>query len=170
MYYKLETKLGNVWLHPTQADHIYVDFGHNLNVAEESATGRHGPLTIRGVVYSGSIHMYLWSDGSWHVGPENAKSDYDRRQSLYMSRYDARTYTGSFPTPAARKSVEEIVPPLVNEWAKANPEALKDAEIEHVSAEYERARETWHEALQASKKAEQAVLDLGARLAELMTE
>ena len=121
MMHKLETKIGNIWFSPTSGDHIFVDFGSNLNVAEEgpNSSQRRGPLTAYGVTVYGSMHLHRFWDGQFHLGwPSGPAQHY-----LYLSRG-----AGQDASLAARKLVINTVLPLVNEWAAANPTALTEAD------------------------------------------
>lgn len=141
MNYKVETKLGNVWVTPTSAKHIYVDFGHNLNVEHEGPNGsdRHGPLTIRGVQHTGSMHLYPGEEGTWNIG-EPGKNDYERRIYLDMTEWGpGRGMKES--SEAARKIVAAVVRLDVQEWARKNPKALQQAELESKVDQLDKAGE-----------------------------
>lgn len=155
--FKIETKIGNVWITATQGDHIYVDFGSNL-VAEEGPENcsRRGPVTVRGVKYSGSLHLFLWpADGSFHLGRQGETS-YKCSLALYMSKLSARNYADSYPTDAAKRAVVEVVVPLVDAWVKANAPVLEAAEREHKQRERE--------------KRQQEISELRAKIADLEKE
>ena len=135
--FKLETKAGNVWLNVTSRDHIYVEFGHNLNVEREGAgsSDRRGPVTIRGIAYAGSMHAHRWKDGKFHLGDES-QQEYQRvAYSLYLSRWNPTNYSQSEPSNAARKTAIEAIMPLVAAWAEAHPAVFEGAQAEHLEQE-----------------------------------
>ena len=138
---KLETKIGNVWINPTEANHVYIEFGHHLNVENEGPEpmDRRGPVCVRGIAYAGSIHVYQWSDGSWNIGPEYKEDKYatdgkrlsspsDRYHSLYLTRRDKFLENAS---DAARKTVGEVVLTAFKDWAKSHAEVFNTAEENH---------------------------------------
>jgi hypothetical protein len=132
---KVETKLGNVWVIPTHGNHIFVSFGKNLNVDEEGPENgkRHGPLILRGVIYAGSAHFYLWKDGSWNIG-EEGKTSYERRCSLYLSKY-GRSYKESDPSESARDTIAGVLIEAVQEWTVNNSSEIESAENRHTQEE-----------------------------------
>jgi hypothetical protein len=142
MTYQVKTPLGNVWVRPTNQRHIFVNFGHNLNVEHEGPldSDRHGPLTIRGVEHVGSMHLYSGEGGTWTVG-DRSKGDQSysvERNALHMTEYGpGRGYTEYGPgrgykdsTKAARAKVLAVVRYAVQEWARVNPKILLEAELE----------------------------------------
>ncbi len=156
--FKLETNLGNVWLTPTQGDHIFVQFGNNLNVAEEGPAGhqRQGPIKIRGVAYAGSIHAHLWGDGQWHLGAETDNRHQALNHHLYLSRQNAKNYDASLPSHAARETAATVIMAYVNKWAKANQAELDKAEVTR------RANER--------QKRVEKIVDLTKQIAKLQSE
>lgn len=105
---ELSTTIGPVWLAITDATHVHVDGNSN---------GK--SLTVRGVEYSVSAHLYLQDDGTW--GPHD-------RDSFHISRYHYTTYAKSFPSPSARKAIEAAIVPVVTEFMQTHPELLRQAD------------------------------------------
>jgi len=147
---------GRVRLAVTDASHIHVDANHNCLTGGPTACG---PLTIRGVAYGVSIHYYRQPDGSFDIG-QTGDDTYKQRDSLYMSRLNAKNYAASYPSESARRKVAETITPLVNAWATQNPEVFASAERER----RERERE---QAAQAVRKAEQVLLEAQDKLRAL---
>jgi hypothetical protein len=98
----LHTNLGTLQIRFTDKAHAYVH-------AE-------APLTVLRVEYHVSCHVYLWSDGKWHVGQE-AGSDYQRRLCLHMTRANWMKYSDSHPSDAAHKKAGEAITLAVNAFA-----------------------------------------------------
>lgn len=158
--HKIESSIGNLWASPTGRDstgchHLYVDLGSNINVEEEGpgSTQRKGPICIRHIHYSGSVHVYQWNDGLFHVGPQfithdgnrpivppRSSTQYDRRSSLYMSRIEGRAGLDD-ASESARKSCTEAVETAVNAWARMHQYVLEQAEDDRLQAESVKLRE-----------------------------
>ena len=129
--FEVPTRFGAVHIQPTSSDHIYVSFS--------TGSEGHTPLTVRGVEWSGSAHFYLHNgDPVWRIGPPD-KAEYERRQSLYMSRNIATgTYRQSLPTRAAHGTIADELTAVVNKWAAENSAALNDARRRHLLEQIER--------------------------------
>lgn len=127
LFYPIKTKYGNVWAMPTNAKHVLVEFGSNLNVETEGpAPGqRRGPLTIRGLVIYGSAHYYRHSDGMWRIGAEADADGWVRLRSALWLRREGSTAEAS---DAQTRNVVAELEPLVNMWAAVNIEALRLAQ------------------------------------------
>jgi len=137
--YRAETKLGPIFITPTEANHLHVN-SRNGNDLERT----HQYLTLRGCDYYISAHFYAYRDGTFNIGPEfndeNSKrqgkdvlaSPYDRRQSLYISNHAA--------SESARNKLAEVLTTAVNEWASANPQVIAVANIEHLRNKVETAQ------------------------------
>jgi len=138
---KVETRIGPVWVCPTQKDHVVVRLDHETthNQVEPNNT----PLKVRGTAYRGSFHMFLWSDGYWHVGREYTEqsqptslrlnsvmqrktTEYEQRRDMYIVRRDNREDA----TRAAKESICMFVQPAVNRWVADHPFAMFLAEAE----------------------------------------
>src|SRR5258708_35329078 len=78
---KVSTKLGHIFITPTEANHLHVSSRDGNGSTEKY-------LTLRGCEYYISAHFYLWKGGSFHLG-EEARNEYERRQSLYISNHGA---------------------------------------------------------------------------------
>ncbi len=119
------TKLGPIFITPTEANHLHVS-SRNGNDRNEG-----GLLTLRGCEYYVSAHYYRYKDGSFNLGPEE-KNSYERRQSLYISNHAA--------SESARNKLAEVLTTAVNEWVSANPQVIAVANIEHLQNKVETAR------------------------------
>lgn len=151
-------KLGQVYLIPTSKTHIYVDF--NGQGAERNPF----PVTTRGISWQGSIHMYLWADGKFHVGPED-KSDYDRRQAVWLRRldqYERPRHLDSTPSDSTWRLIVEATFVAVNEWAADNKPALLTAEAKDKLNDWDRAREAYNKAKEAADKAYEELVSANA--------
>ena len=119
------TKLGPIFITPTEATHLHVS-SRNGNDRTEG-----GLLTLRRCEYYVSAHYYRYKDGSFNLGPEE-KNTYERRQSLYISNHAA--------SESARNKLAEVLTTAVNEWTAANPETIAAANIEHLHNKVEIAQ------------------------------
>jgi hypothetical protein len=118
--HKRPTPLGEITITPTEAKH--------LHVGSDS-------IVVRNILHRISGHLYLWADGSWHVGEER-QPDYERSRQMYVSRRDTShrdTYNDA--STAAHTKICEVVTAVVNEWAIATSWALKAAQKEYVAKE-----------------------------------
>jgi hypothetical protein len=118
--YPLRETWGTFTVTPTSGRHIYVDANHNSGSDLDREDGKR--ITVRGIPYGVSVHLYLADDGTWGEG------DAPDRLGLYMSRLDR--YTGPrdlYPSEPAQRWVREHLYPVVAAWAAANPEALREA-------------------------------------------
>src|SRR6266478_2807575 len=132
------TKLGPIFITPTEATHLHVSSRNGKDRNEG------GLLTLRGCEYYVSAHFYRYKDGSFQLGPEfteaqdsNGKHEqptntYERRQSLYISNHAA--------SESARNKLAEVLTTAVNEWVSANPQVIAVANIEHLQNKVETAR------------------------------
>ncbi len=103
----IDTKLGPVEVHPTHANHIHI--------STESGTPG---LTVRGVPYHISAHLYLWADGTWHLGREG-EAPYKQSESLYASRTDRYTEPRDlYASRPARKALTAAIETAMNAWAQ----------------------------------------------------
>lgn len=124
------TKYGLIDIKPTQSNHVYV--------CTEGDEDRW--LTVRRVKYAGSFHLYRWHDGLFHVG-EQSKGEYRRKlYSVFLKHSDwlERKSTDS-PSDLTRDILVVEVERVVNEWVKANPQAMYDAQTKHLMDEKESA-------------------------------
>ena len=114
---KISTKLGDVYVRTTDGKHIFAEFG------------RKDLFVVNTVPCHGSVHMYLWCDGQWHIGQEWS-SNWDQRQGFYIRR-SARVVGGDLETSEAarNKAIMHIRPALV-EWAAKNAKAIAQADAE----------------------------------------
>src|SRR5258707_8704617 len=132
------TKLGPIFITPTEATHLHVS-SRNGNDRTEG-----GLLTLRGCEYYVSAHFYRYKDGSFQLGPEFTETQdsngkrmretnaYERRQSLYISNHAA--------SESARTKLAEALTTAVNEWTAANPQVIAAANLEHLRNKAETAQ------------------------------
>jgi hypothetical protein len=149
-YHGIDTKYGKATVAPTGNGHIYFDA--NKNSGGDMGVG----LTVRGVRYGVSVHLYRWADGAFHVGSEGETGGV-YSHDLYVSR--AGSYNSPVSVPA-RKSILEEVEKVVNAWAGANLDTLSAANLASVESELESK-------LGDLKKAKEAVDKLLLDIAEL---
>lgn len=108
----ISSELGDITLWPTNNTHVYLEVPK---------------LTIRGVKYYFSMHVYRHSNGEWEVGQEETEPRcYRESHGSYMSRLD---YAGE-PSRAARDKAIRILLPLVREWIKNHPVEMRQAQRE----------------------------------------
>lgn len=116
--FKAETKLGPIFITPTEANHLHVC---------SSAHGEHrSRLTLRGCDYYISGHFYQYKDATFNIGPED-KNTYERRQALYLSRENNVDVSES-----AYNKLAEVLTEAVTKWVSENTDKLYDAETEHI--------------------------------------
>lgn len=143
-YYKIESPFGNLWVVPTQKDHIYLSCGHNINDPKEYPEGtRQGPLVINKVDYCVNCHFYLWKDGKWHIGMENDNAS--RIGCLYLSKVNYHNPSDRFPW-AAYKKITEQLPLYINQWAMENFDKIALAHLEHLNDVMEKKLQEIHDA------------------------
>lgn len=174
IYHSLDTPLGTLWIHPTDGKHIYADASHNsLGSGPVRPEGdRCEPLTVNGVKYGTSVHFYKWDDGVWHIGPQyvydyqakryttTLQSEYERKQSVHMSKQNAKNYNDSHPSQAAVTKVLNTLPAILNKWVAEHGDVLIEAEKQAKQEEIEKLNREITEALGEieNKKAEVARL------------
>jgi len=156
-YFKITTKYGPAEIVATDAQHIYFDANKNCGTYDNVG------LTIRGVRYGTSAHLYRWADGAFHVGQEgDRKGVYS--DSLYMSR--PRDYKRGVSESARRAAIEEIEA-AVNVWALSNPAEFLAADIGSVENELESKKADLMKAQAEVDKLSAEVVALGDKLANL---
>ncbi len=133
------TKLGPIFITPTEANHLHVSSRNGNNLARTE-----NYLSLRGCEYYVSAHYYRYKDGSFQLGPEFTEAQdsngkrmretnaYDRRQSLYISNHAA--------SESARDKLADVITNAVNEWTAANPQIITAANIEHLKNKIETAQ------------------------------
>lgn len=155
-YYQVLTKLGPIYLAPTQGNHVNV----NLNASSytrlvDGSCPNVTYLQLRGVSYQGNIHLYRWSDGSWNYGMEfstyehrkgEPANTYERGQSIYIRRHDDPWRKDDTPSALALAIIIPEVVVMAVAWIKAHPEILAQAEYDYRLAQYERAKHERDEA------------------------
>jgi hypothetical protein len=129
--FQVVTPIGTIEATPTCKDHIHVS----------------GPITVRGIPYRAGIHLYLWNDGAFHVGPQFTKqkrfdgdcmvpsSDYDIRQSCYLTRTDKILTDGS---QSAKDKAIDVIETSINVWIKDQSHLLDMAQKRQVLNDVEK--------------------------------
>lgn len=118
--YKVETKLGTVFITPTEAAHLHV---HNGG----SGVNYEGKITLRGCDYHLSAHAFQWKDGSFRIGRED-KPAYENRHTLFLNRVGFAK--NSEASESARVKVTEVLTQAVNDWVIANSDKLFAAQTD----------------------------------------
>jgi hypothetical protein len=136
-------------LHPT-FDLVIPVFG-NLVIALTEANHAHvsGPITVRGIQYNISVHLYQHSDGRFRTGLEGA-TPFDVYRQLYVTRNG--DLTGRAVSDAARKTIQEQVELAANNFIVNNPSVLVEAERLHLFREMASAQSEYREAMDAADK------------------
>ena len=148
----VKTAFCDIVIRPTEYNHIFVE-----------AAPTH-ILTVRNIDYNFSAHLYLWADGCFYIGREG-KNDWERRHSLYMSKYGVE-YRKSEASESARKSVQEEIERKVNLWAIRNKLKIAKAEMRYLREAIASRRATLKELAAAKKEIEAEIkqLDKGEHL------
>jgi hypothetical protein len=154
---KVETKLGPIFITPTDSNHFHV-CSRDGNASRDVHSGF---LALRGCDYYVSAHYYRWHDEAFHLGYEFKESDdsngkrtvptntYERRQSLYISNRAA--------SESAHTKIEEVLNAAVNEWATANPDIIEAANLNDLTSKVESAEADVNTAKEALAKAQAAL-------------
>jgi hypothetical protein len=133
--YTVTSSLGPLELTPTDSGHIH------------ASTARNSVSTVRGVDYRVGIHLYIWSDGLFHIG-EESKNTYEQRQSLHAVRpYTGTKQDGTPATEPARARIAQVVTDTVKFFVKSCPEALTSAQRLHLEDKMHRAEHDYAEAM-----------------------
>lgn len=158
--YNLDTRLGPLQITFTEANHAHI---HTYNDK---------PVTAFGVQYAASIHVYLWNDGRFHIGPEyrdrygNGEKEltdaYYRRDSLYLSRIGNICDHG---TQAAWKRIADAIDEAANNFVVNNPAILREAERVKLFRDVEAAESDAAEKYEAWKVAHNLVVEAKRSLA-----
>lgn len=114
---QLSTPLGDVYLSVTNRDHIYVDGGGN---------GKY--ITVNKVEYQTSFHLVRQEDGNFDVNKAGNGIRGTRTHRCSKGNYNADQMSE-----AAIKKVKQTLIPIINEWAKANPETFEKAEYADIN-------------------------------------
>ncbi len=121
---------GTYELTPTSATHIYVDANSGSNLDQTDGLR----ITVRGIPYGLSVHLYRSEDGTWNEG-----TDPDAL-GLYMSRLDR--YRGPkdlHPSTSAQEWVRKHLYPLVEAWA----ESEEGTSARHAAAKIDANNTLW---------------------------
>lgn len=154
--FRIDSKYGTLELTPTEETHIYVELGRSSETKIGNETTVMLGYCVRGVAYSGGLHMYRHSDLNWHLGPEFKEdrgevrpiTSYEARQHAWIKRCDwlKRDINHDGPSDSARNAMIENITKVVNEWAKNNEYALFIAHCKHLESVIDSARDTEVEA------------------------
>jgi hypothetical protein len=100
---------------------------------------RFSALVVNGVTYAGSLRLinYVGGDGSFVPG-DDALLRPDRTTTYHALSMHRQDSFNSEPTPAARKRVLAVLPPLVTQWAAGHQYQLQRAEVEQLQDNVER--------------------------------
>lgn len=142
-HYTIPTAFGNLELHFTDGKHVF------------ASTPRGSALTVNRVQYHVGCHIYLWSTGEWQIGNEDVDA-YTRRQSLHMTRVDWVKVNDMYPSRAAWDKAASDIWLAVHNFAINNPGIVREAQLEHLRNEYDKAEAA---SIDAKKAYDQAVLE-----------
>jgi len=156
-YFKINTRFGRAEIVATNARHIYFDANRNCGTFPEVG------LTIRGVRYGTSAHLYRHADGAFHVGEEGTTTGI-YSDSLYMSRVNEWK---NQPSASARKAAIEEIEAAVNVWARANPAEFLISDISSTESELESKKADLMKAQKEVEKLSSEVYALVEKLAGL---
>jgi hypothetical protein len=135
--YTLQTTLGPLSIQFTDAKHAYI------------STGLDNTVTVNRVQYLVRCHVYLWSDGVWHIG-EEGKNEWEQRQSLYMTRVGWVNYKDTHPSRSAHNKAAQELRLAAHNFAVNNPAIIRDAQREHLREVAEKLEREYVEALNAA--------------------
>ena len=133
----LQTTLGPLSIQFTDAKHAYI------------STGLDNPVTVNRVQYLVECHVYLWSDGVWHIG-EEGKNEWEQRQSLYMSRVGWVNYKDAHPSRSAHNKAAQELRLAAHNFAVNNPAIIRDAQREHLREVAEQQDKLYADAMAAA--------------------
>lgn len=128
-YFIVPTKAGDVVVTPTDATHVHVSAGSGSDTGYRQGSERRDVpgVTVRGVLYYVSWHLYRQSDGTWTAERYHADGSRDYSVGrMHLSRKGPPYGDGS---EAACKALGVILTEAVNAWAQANADALAFAEL-----------------------------------------
>jgi hypothetical protein len=135
----LKTPLGHVAVTPTDNNHVHIEIAPTSPTLDQQGRKFTLPFQVRGVLYHGSLHVYRWEDGQFHLGPQSSSS-YEQRQSIYLRRSNPSHPSNDHASNAAERTILQVLIPLANAWAAANPYALDAAEHERTERDLVRLR------------------------------
>ena len=113
---------------------------------------REGVQRINQVEYRGNAHLFLWSDGRFHVGRET-ENTYEHRQHLFLNRAEWAKYSQSHASESARAKFASEVEIAVNNFYQNNKAIASDAQREHLQDKLEAAETKYAEAVAAADEA-----------------
>ena len=141
----IPTKYGTISVAFTDADHCHAHANANANRDDDTRRC----LTIRGIPYGVSLHLFRQDDGSWQPIRRNDDGSTDYSYSNpYMSRFDRSGYRESEPSNAARVSAREEIVRAVNAYVTEHPAVIAAA-----------GRADWERQVEKAEKAVQDALD-----------
>lgn len=156
--YLLQTKFGSIYCKPTQADHIYMDMQGNYGQPCQSITVNNVAMT------QVSAHMYLWTDGKFHLGMQK-DAEWEQNRSLYTRRSITEDASDS-----ARTKLKAELERVVNEWVKDNAPALKEAQYQYLLERKESVKQEIEKARKELNEKQEKLNDLYEKLKALCTE
>jgi len=115
-----------------------------------------GEVTVRGKTKSVTGHYHLWETGSWHLG-RSSQAQWEQNQSAYFPDH----WNGSkFVSPSQnfQKEAREAMTVFVNEWARDNAEAFREAERKSLENQVKNARQDKREAEKTLQEASNNLL------------
>lgn len=167
---KLETPIGPIEIKPQGKDTSEGNEGSDIlfvnlspDLPEVTNCVRYSQVIIRGIAYRGSMHLWRWSDGLFHVGREwhiNKSCDgtktktlatkWDHRDSMSLRR-PQMPYGKDEASSSAKEYAQKAVEAAVNAIIGPRPYLLLFAESERLESVIERlegkARDTRKELL-----------------------
>ena len=168
----IETKFGPRELTATSATHVYVGPPGYVNGSAPLMKG----VGLRGTEWHVSAHLYKWSDGTWHIGPnegigynydvldrvrweqapfvdDRAASDFG--QIVYRAKEENHGSLYAWRGILINANLKQrailgaAIEDAVNEWAKTGGDVLKDAEHNRLRTELDNAKAVVEEARKA---------------------
>ena len=121
----------------TEANHAYATYT------------RDGVQRINQVEYRGSAHLFIWSDGRFHIGRET-ESSFERRSHLWLSRAAWTNYNKSHASESARAKFASVVELAVNDFFQSNKAIAHAAELEHLQNKLDAASDAYDKAIEVA--------------------
>ena len=118
-----------------------VDFRSIIATCYDHVCGQ-GSIVIRGINHEFYAHLYLWKDGLWRLGDEQAPA-YQRHHALHMYRVNSTTREA---TEAARKVAWAELEPALAKWAKEHPSEISTANAAEAAESIDQREEFIREA------------------------
>lgn len=152
--YEIQTPFGTMKATPTNGTHISV---MGLDKTD---------LMVNNVAYHVHVHFFKWQDGNWHVGNESDSNQYTREMNaVYMRKRYGKTVNDCYPSDAAKKKVLNVLPGIIDAWAKAHTLTLNEAEHEELTNQVARLEADAAELEKQAKAKRQEAEELKAKAA-----